>query len=202
MNSLSIFGCAGSLLWSTGCSLRWHLLSWSAGLAAPELVGSSRTRDQTRVPSIGGQILNHWIPREVQGLSHFTAENFHCFRQNCKVSLYSSVSLTEKVWHVSTWWLWPGLGTILDLDSGQIPHPRCVLVPSVCPALQAVTGAPLRPPTPRALRKSTIHGRNRLPLKNKKTKSSPRLFFYFTGVCPFLFSLFYSCYHRKRFRTF
>ena len=37
--------------------MQWHLLSWSAGLAAPERVGSSQTRDQTRVPSIGRQIL-------------------------------------------------------------------------------------------------------------------------------------------------
>ena len=29
------------------------------------LVGSSRIRDQTRVPYIGSQILNHWTIREV-----------------------------------------------------------------------------------------------------------------------------------------
>jgi len=32
---------------------------------APRHVGSSQTRDQTRVPCIGRQILNHWTTREV-----------------------------------------------------------------------------------------------------------------------------------------
>ena len=40
------------------------------GLVAPWQVESPQTRDQTRVPCIGRQILNHWATREVplQGL--------------------------------------------------------------------------------------------------------------------------------------
>ena len=34
-------------------------------LAASRHVGSSQTRDQTRVPCIGRWVLNHWTPREV-----------------------------------------------------------------------------------------------------------------------------------------
>ena len=42
---------------------------WLTGLAAPQHVGSSRTRDRTRVPCIGRQILNHCVTREA--LFHF-----------------------------------------------------------------------------------------------------------------------------------
>ena len=38
---------------------------WCTGLAALQYVESSQTRDQTRVPRIGQQILNHWSTREV-----------------------------------------------------------------------------------------------------------------------------------------
>ena len=33
------------------------------GLVALQHVGSSRTRDQTHVPCVGGRILNHWTTR-------------------------------------------------------------------------------------------------------------------------------------------
>ena len=33
---------------------------WHTGLVAPQHVGSSWTKDQTCVPCIGRQILNHW----------------------------------------------------------------------------------------------------------------------------------------------
>ena len=70
--------CAGfSLQWllllqSTGsrhtafssCSTQVQQL-WCTGLVAPRHVGSSQTRDQTRVPCIGRQILNHCATREV-----------------------------------------------------------------------------------------------------------------------------------------
>ena len=42
---------------------------WHTGLAAPQHGGSSRTRDRTRVPCIGRQILNHCATREVQLVS-------------------------------------------------------------------------------------------------------------------------------------
>ena len=38
---------------------------WHSGLAPPRLVGSSQTRDRTRVPCIGRRILNQWTTREV-----------------------------------------------------------------------------------------------------------------------------------------
>ena len=37
---------------------------WLMGLVAPQHVGSSQTRAQTRVPCIGRQILNHCATRE------------------------------------------------------------------------------------------------------------------------------------------
>ena len=64
-----------SLLRCTGFSWRWLLLLWSmgsrragsvvvgTGLVAPRHVGSSRTRDRTRVPCIGRRILNHCATR-------------------------------------------------------------------------------------------------------------------------------------------
>ena len=59
-----------SSLRCSGFSLQWLLLMWSAdsrclGLVAPQHVGSSQTRAQTRVPYIGRRILNHSITREV-----------------------------------------------------------------------------------------------------------------------------------------
>ena len=41
---------------------QWWLL---VDLLAPQHVGSSQTRDQTRVLCTGRQILNHWTTREV-----------------------------------------------------------------------------------------------------------------------------------------
>ena len=70
-------GCASggySSLRCAGFSLRWLLLLQSTGSRragsvvvahAPRHVGSSRTRDQSRVPCIGRQILNHCATREV-----------------------------------------------------------------------------------------------------------------------------------------
>ena len=72
-------------LWCSGLSLWWLLLPWSqalrpagfssrsmnsqhlqcGGFVALRHVGSSRTRDQTCVPCIGRQILNHWTAKEV-----------------------------------------------------------------------------------------------------------------------------------------
>ena len=40
-------------------------LLWHMGLVAPQHVGSSQTRDQTHVPCIGRQILNHCTTREI-----------------------------------------------------------------------------------------------------------------------------------------
>ena len=92
--NLFIFGCVGSSLlragfslvavsrgysslWCTGFSLQWLLLLrsmgsraqaqqlWPSGLVALRHVGSSQTRDRTRVPCTGRWILNHCATREV-----------------------------------------------------------------------------------------------------------------------------------------
>ena len=51
-------------LWLVGSRAQAQQL-WCTGLVAPWHVGSSWTRDQTRVPYTGRQILNHCASREV-----------------------------------------------------------------------------------------------------------------------------------------
>ena len=51
-------------LWLTGFRAQAQQL-WRMGLVAPQHVGSSQTRAQTRVPCIGRRILNHCATREV-----------------------------------------------------------------------------------------------------------------------------------------
>ena len=41
---------------------------WYMGLVASQYMGASWIRDQTRVPCIGRQILNHWTTREFQNM--------------------------------------------------------------------------------------------------------------------------------------
>ena len=55
----------------SNCSA-WAQQLWCTALVAPQHVGSSWTRDQTRVPCIGRQILNHSATREVPPL-YFSA---------------------------------------------------------------------------------------------------------------------------------
>ena len=50
-------------LWLTGSRAQAQQL-WRMGLVSPRHVGSSRTRDGTRVPCIGRWILNHCATRE------------------------------------------------------------------------------------------------------------------------------------------
>ena len=83
---LSLVAVSGgySSLWCASFSLWWLLLLrstgsrvqaqqlWRTGLAAPQHVGSSRTRDRTRVPCTGKQILNHCTTREVPAQRIFT----------------------------------------------------------------------------------------------------------------------------------
>ena len=54
------------LLWSRGSRAQAPL--WCMGLVAPWPVGHSQTRDRTRVPCIGRQILCHWATGEVPKL--------------------------------------------------------------------------------------------------------------------------------------
>ena len=53
-------------LWLAGSREQAQQL-WRRGLVALRHVGSSRTRDRTRVPCIGRRILNHCTTREVSG---------------------------------------------------------------------------------------------------------------------------------------
>ena len=46
------------------------------GLAAPQHMGSSRTRDQTCDPGTGRRILNHWATKEVL-ISLLTYRQYH-----------------------------------------------------------------------------------------------------------------------------
>ena len=61
---LSSCGTWAQQLWLTGSRAQAQQL-WCTGLVAPQHVGSSRTRDRTRVPCIGRRILNHCATREV-----------------------------------------------------------------------------------------------------------------------------------------
>ena len=71
------FSCCGARALGTQASVavacRLHQ-SWHMGLVAPWHVESSRTRARTRVPCIGGQILNHCATREVR---HFSVLKFN-----------------------------------------------------------------------------------------------------------------------------
>ena len=53
----------------SSCDIQAQQL-WRMGLVAPRHVGSSRTRDRTRVPCIGRQILNHCAIREAPGVKN------------------------------------------------------------------------------------------------------------------------------------
>ena len=56
-------GTQAQQLWHVGSRAQAQQL-WHTGLVAPQHVGSSRTRAQTRVPCIGRQIPNHCATRE------------------------------------------------------------------------------------------------------------------------------------------
>ena len=58
------------LFWSTGSREQAQQL-WRTGLVAPQHVGSSWTRAQTRVPCMGRWILNHCATREVPKSTFF-----------------------------------------------------------------------------------------------------------------------------------
>ena len=62
-------------MWTVGFSPQWLFL-WCTGLAAPRHVGSSRTRDWTRVPCTGRWILNHQTTRKVPSAFFTSRFNF------------------------------------------------------------------------------------------------------------------------------
>ena len=61
--------------------------STHTGLVAPQFVGSSWTRDRTRVPCIARHILNHWTTREVPFV-HFLIKLSAFLLMSCKHSLH------------------------------------------------------------------------------------------------------------------
>ena len=70
--------CCGA--WSPGveasvAAVRVVSVVWHTGLFALWHVGSSPARDQTHVPSLGRQILNHWTTRKVQGVISYPYQN-------------------------------------------------------------------------------------------------------------------------------
>ena len=70
-------GARASQLWRVGSKAQAHQL-WRMGLVVPQHMGSSQTRDQTHVPCIGRQILNHCATREVPEV-YFSWGCFLCF---------------------------------------------------------------------------------------------------------------------------
>ena len=77
------------------------------GFVAPQHVGSSRTRDWTRVPWIGRQILNHCATREVWYISLICEKP-----EKIKVAQVSldlqGVCMGESWWGVGSWVSYPG----------------------------------------------------------------------------------------------
>ena len=63
---------------SSGCST-WAQKLWVTGLVAPQLLGSSWTRDRTHVPCTGRWILNHYTPREVPATLFYFALPCNCY---------------------------------------------------------------------------------------------------------------------------
>ena len=55
------------------------------GLAVPRQVGSSQTRDQSRVPCIGRQTVNHWTTGEAHSPLKFNVG----FISTCKTKMTS-----------------------------------------------------------------------------------------------------------------
>ena len=67
MESCKIFCCgARTLVVAHGFQSTWAQQLWYPGLAAPQHVGSSQTRDQTHVSCIGRRILIHCTTREAR----------------------------------------------------------------------------------------------------------------------------------------
>ena len=65
-------GLRAQQLWLMGSRAQAQQLRHT-GLVAPRHVGSSRTRDGTRVPCLGRWILNHCATREVPTISFYSA---------------------------------------------------------------------------------------------------------------------------------
>ena len=76
-------------LCSRACGLQQLRLT---GLAAPWHVGSSPTRDWTRVPCVGRRVLNQWTAREVLTVSFFSC-----------LSLCNDVWLCREVSFILRW---------------------------------------------------------------------------------------------------
>ena len=78
-------------LWLAGSRVQAQQL-WCTSLVAPRHVGSSRTRERTRVPCIGRQILNHCTTREVPSVQFLYSSRYSC---SSWLSLSLSLSVLE-----------------------------------------------------------------------------------------------------------
>ena len=111
------------------------------GLPAPEPVGSSRTRGQTRVPCTGGWILNPWTTRGSASslslkrtslvLAFCTCEGNKTVVSLLKPLPWSLIALRRQVWSA-----FPGLRSPRLILSSLVPCP--VQVPLPLPSLPAV----------------------------------------------------------------
>ena len=83
------------LLGFSSCSI-WTQWLWCMGLATPWHVGSSQTRDQTSVPCMARQILNHWTREAwfflITFLSWARSQALH-------MNWLSHINLTTMLWH-------------------------------------------------------------------------------------------------------
>ena len=73
------------------------------GLVAPRHVGSSQTRDRTRVPCIGRRTLNHCATREGPSSKHLDENINFCKQASVLIfffSLLSSESFSEDEWNL------------------------------------------------------------------------------------------------------
>ena len=90
----------GLLTVGFSCCRAWALEWEASAVVAHGLsfsvwpVGSSRTRDQTLVPCVGRQILNHWITREV--LTELSISEHLQYSSSMKVTLTAHLKLRDQ----------------------------------------------------------------------------------------------------------
>ena len=79
---------------------------WHKGLIAPKHVGSSQTRDQTRVSFTGRRILYHWTTREAQSWGYLKQTLFRHWRQVQKTFSKPDAEWCRKFLFEALGWIW------------------------------------------------------------------------------------------------
>ena len=91
----------------------WASVVAAQGLVAPRHVGSSQTKNQTRVLRIGRWILNHWTYQGSPERWHFKVKTPHCTETWNNISIVSWQSWFDQAgtrkrlcptWRSSWWW--------------------------------------------------------------------------------------------------